>query len=136
MERMWNESTNLDVMQQQIGDIFQERLGQGVLIGNILNLDREDYRLLYDKAVRISDPGLFQKYPLALITAWALSYRYGMNESILRELKKNMGTMPQHHTRLVIDMFVSAFYDYGIDTFGINFRSLGDIKKVIENHHE
>lgn len=136
MERMWNEDTSLETMQQQISDIFRDRLGGGVLICDIFRPDPQDYELLYRKAILISNTELFMKYPLALITAWALSFVYGKSNDIIEVMRRTMGTMPQHHARFIIDFFTTTFYDYNIYTDGINIKTLRDIRKVIEMQHE
>ena len=136
MSKMWNEQTSFETMQQQIGDIFQEKLGQGVLIADVLNLERDDYMLLYNRAIRACSPGVFDQYVLLLITAWALAYRYGMREEFARQIKAQAAGLQQHHTKYVMDTFESSFHDYRIDTFGMNIRILDDIGKIIDKHHE
>lgn len=136
MDRIWNEQTTFETMKQQIGNLFQEKLGQGVLIGNVLELDREDYMLLYSRVDAVCNPGAFEQYLIILIAAWALAYRYGMEQRFMQDMGERMGKLQQHHTKYVLDMFESVFHDYRIDTFGVHFRMLEDVEKVIEKHHE
>lgn len=136
MNRMWNDNTTLEQMQRQIGELCQDKLGQGVLICNVLDLDREDYRIMYEKSILIKNPWVFRDYPIVLIACWALSYKYGKSDDVISAMRENMGHIQQHHTRIVMDMFISAFYEYRIDTFGISFHTLSDVRRVIERHHE
>lgn len=136
MERMWNEDTSLETMQQQISDIFRDKLGGGTLICDVFKPDPQDYELLYRKAILISNTELFMEYPLAFITAWALSFKYGKSSDIIEVMRRTMGTMPQHHARFILDFFTSTFYDYSIYADGIKIRTLQDIKTIIEMQHE
>ena len=136
MERMWNDDTSLETMQQQISDIFRDKLGGETLICDVFKPDPQDYELLYRKAILISNTELFMKYPLAFITAWALSFKYGKSYDIIEVMRRTMGTMPQHHARFIIDFFTATFHDYNIYTDGINIKTLRDIRKVVELQHE
>lgn len=136
MNRMWNEDTSLERMQRDIGNIFYNQLGGETLMCDVFKPDPQDYELLYQKAILISNTELFMKYPLALITAWALSFKYGKSSDIIQVMRKTMGTMPQHHARFILDFFTTTFYDFNIYTGGINIKTLKDIRKIIELQHE
>ena len=136
MNRMWNEYTSLETMQQQIGNIFHDRLGGGVLICDAFKPDPQDFELLYQKVSMINNTELFMKYPLAFITVWALSFKYGKDFDFDDVRKRNIGAMPQHHARFITEFFVATFYDYNIYTDGINIKTLKDIKRIIKMQHE
>lgn len=131
----WSYENSLTDIQNRILEQISNHLGMHVLMGNILHMDNEEYDILVSKLKCISQVEECEKYCLSIIAAWVTSCKLGREKSfytdVIKEIKKRF---PQHYHTYVMEIFTSTFYNYQIDTMGVNFSNIKDIRKVILIH--
>ena len=130
----WSYENSLTDIQNCILVQITNHMGIHVLMGNILDISYEEYKILVSKLKYISQVEECEKYCISIIAAWVISCRLGLEKDFYNELKNIKKRLPQHYHTFVMEIFTSTFYNYQIDTMGIKFKSTHDIRKAILMH--
>lgn len=111
-------------------------MGIHVMMGGILNIDYEDYKILTSKLNTITCIEETDKYCISIIAGWVASSVFRREPLFYDGMMKIFKNFPQHYHAYLMEMFASTFYNYQIDTMGTTFRSSDDIRHVILIHSE
>jgi len=86
-----------------------------------LPVSYEDYRYLLLKLRGLKrywgDIRGLENFRLSVLTLWAFSLRYEKTEQGYQRIKSQLLGVPQHHTRVYINMLLNAFYEYELNVF-------------------
>lgn len=132
----WSYDNSLTDIQNCILEQIANHMGNHVLMGNILNISYEEYEVLTSKLRFISQVEECEKYCIAIIAAWVAACKHGREKQFYSELKQIKKRLPQHYHTYIMEAFTSTFYNYQIDTMGIEFKSSADIRKAIIMHND
>lgn len=130
----WSYNNSLTDIQNCILEQIINHMGNHVLMGDILDISYEEYEILASKLRFISQVEECEKYCISIIAAWVVSCRHGREKQFYSELKEIKKRLPQHYHTFIMEIFTSTFYNYQIDTMGIEFKSTNDVRKVILQH--
>lgn len=131
---MWTYSSSLTEIQNVIEDIFEKKLRLRIKLCDILDLSYDEYQILIDRIRNITTVEAVDKYTLSILVAWVTSYKFNRQDNFYEIIKQFVASMPQHHTRFVLDSINNSCSDYQIDTFEYSLASLHNIKKIIKLH--
>lgn len=130
----WSYDNSLTDIQNNILEQIANHMGNNVHMGNILNISYEEYEILTSKLKFISQVEECEKYCIAIIAAWVTACKHGKEKQFYSELKEIKKRLPQHYHTYIMEIFTSTFYNYQIDTLGIEFKSSGDVRRAIIVH--
>ncbi|MBQ3666075.1 MAG: hypothetical protein II919_08225 [Lachnospiraceae bacterium] len=133
---MWSDSNSFSEIQNTLAGIFESKMGVNVRVGDIIDLSYDEYQVIVNK-IKIADTmETVNNFSLCLLVAWVSAYKFGTKDKdeFYRLMKEFISRLPQHQSRLALEELNSACYEYQIDTFGYNFRSVKDIKNFVKIH--
>ena len=131
---MWNYSTSLYEMQQYIIKVFEDKMRLHTKISDVIDLSYDDYMCLLNKIHQIKTIEELDHYNLSILVCFTISYKFNQQDSFYNSMKSAISSMPQHHTRFILESLNTTCYDYQIDTFGYTLDNLPVIKKIIKIH--
>lgn len=131
---MWDYSTSLYEMQQYIIKIFEDKMRLHAKISDVINLSYDDYMCLLNKIHQIKTIEELDHYNLSILVCFTISYKFNQQDSFYNSMKSVVSSMPQHHTRFILESLNTTCYDYQIDTFGYTLDNLPVIKEIIKIH--
>ena len=131
---MWNESTSLYEMQQDINHIFEEKMRLHKKVCDIIDLPFEDYELIINKLKLIQSADEIDHYSLSILVAWVGSYNFSKYKDFDQMIKNVLTKMPQHHTKYILEAINTTCYDYQIDLFNHYITNLNEIREIIKIH--
>lgn len=130
----WSDSNNFSDIQKILADIFESQMGANVKVHDIIDLSYDEYIAIVNK-IKIADTmETVRNFTLCLFVAWVSAYKFNTMDEFYRLMKDFISRLPQHQSRIALDEINAACYEYQIDTFGYNFRSVKDIKNFIKIH--
>lgn len=131
---MWNYSTSLYEMQQYIIKIFEDKMRLHAKISDVIDLSYDDYMCLLNKIHQIKTIEEIDHYNLSILVCFTTSYKFNQQDSFYNTMKSVVSSMPQHHTRFILESLNTTCYDYQIDTFDYTLDNLPVIKEIIKIH--
>ena len=112
-------------------------LDSNVIITRSIPLSWEDYALMHNLILNFvnmtGDVSAYSGFQLTLLVTWVMGEKY-TGHSLRGEVFSGISKLPQHHLRYYIDMFVSTFNEYYIETFDEDYDSLDGICKIVSRH--
>lgn len=131
---MWYNSTNLMEMQGDITRIFEEHMRLHMNICDVIDLSYDDYQLLTNRLRLIKNPEEIQRYTLSIFVAWASSYKFNRENELYDIVRQLVNSMPQHHTKYILEALNTACYDYQIDQYGYEINSILSLRAIMRKH--
>ena len=131
---MWNYSTSLYEMQQYIIKVFEDKMRLHAKISDVIDLSYDDYMCLLNKIHQIKTIEEIEHYNLSILVCFTTSYKFNQQDNFYNTMKSVVLSMPQHHTRFILESLNTTCYDYQIDTFGYKLDNLPVIKEIIKIH--
>lgn len=132
----WSYNNSLTDIQNSIINQITNHMGVRVMMGNILDIDYEDYQILTSKLRNIRQIQETELYCISIIAGWVVSSKFRRESEFYSEMMKTFRSFPQHYHSYVMELFSSTFYNYSIDTMGVTFKNTCDIRKVVLSHNE
>lgn len=133
----WSYNTSLSDIQNTIINLIANHMGDHVMMSSVVNMDYEEYQIICSKLQNISRVEECEKYCITIIATWVASNSFGREPLFFEKVKHTLKQFPQHYFSFIIDSFTSTFYNYQIDTMGMDFKDGKCIRKVILAHsHE
>jgi hypothetical protein len=134
MDRLWNDRTDLLTMQSNIETLIYSKVRFNIRISEVIRLSPEDYRFLIQKLHQIRTAEEIEHYSLSIVIAWISSYTVGHPDEMKKIADNLLRTLPQHHTKYILDSFSMMMSDYQIDNFGLPITSLDVLQEIMKRH--
>lgn len=134
MDRLWNDRTDLLTMQSNIETLIYSKVRFNIRISEVIRLSPEDYRFLIQKLHQIRTAEEIEHYSLSIVIAWISSYTVGHPDEMKKVADNLLRTLPQHHTKYILDSFSMMMSDYQIDNFGLPITSLDVLQEIMKRH--
>jgi hypothetical protein len=134
MDRLWNDRTDLLTMQSNIETLIYSKVRFNIRISEVIRLSPEDYRFLIQKLHQIRTAEEIEHYSLSIVIAWISSYTVGHPDEMKQVADNLLRTLPQHHTKYILDSFSMMMSDYQIDNFGLPITSLDVLQEIMKRH--
>lgn len=131
---MWNEYTSLSDMQTDIRKIFESSMHLQIKICDIINIQPNDYFKLVSKLRLIKNPDEMEAYGLAFLVAWVTAFKLKREDEFYKMVRQIFQTIPQHHTKFIIEAINTLCYDFQIDLYGTILNNFSDVRKVVKIH--
>lgn len=134
MDRLWNDRTDLLTMQSNIETLIYSKVRFNIRISEVIRLSPEDYRFLIQKLHQIRTAEEIEHYSLSIVIAWISSYTVGHPDEMKQLADNLIKTLPQHHTKYILESISMMMSDYQIDNFGLPITSLDVLHEIIKRH--
>lgn len=131
---MWCDSTSLYEMQQDIAKLFERKMRLHIKVCDIIDLPYNEYICLINKVKQIRTAEQIDHFSLSILVAWVTSYKFKHQDEFYKVIKEVVNTMPQHHTKYVLEAINTTCYDYQIDLFDHYVASLSEIREITKIH--
>lgn len=130
----WTEMNSLTEIQSCIETIFEAKLRLHVKISDILDISFDEYIVLTNKLRNIQNAEVVERFCLSIFSAWVCSYRFNRQHIFTDFVHGFISSMPQHHTKFVLEALNTTFYDYQIDTFSFLINNIHDVGELAKLH--
>ena len=130
----WTYNSSLSDIQHIISDEIMVHMSQRVVLQSVFSIDFEEYQILTSKLLCITQAEEYTHYCLAIIVSWVASCRFGREDAFFSKVCTAFKKTQQHHHSYLMEAITSTFYEYQIDTCGVSFHNLNDVRKVILYH--
>ncbi len=130
----WSYDTSLSDIQNIILGLITNKLGDHVMMKSVLNMNYDEYQVICSKLRTMTRVEECEKYCISIIAAWVASNTFGREQFFYDGVLAVSKRFPQHYHSYIMDFFTSAFYNYQIDTMGVEFKNASNIRKVVQAH--
>jgi len=133
----WSVDATLEEIRIKINELLNNYDKEGaVLLKNIITTTPDENECLCNQFSKIISDEEFEKYCICIVVAWVESYRH-LNEKQFREnLLSKYSKIPQHFQGKYLKTYRNVFYDYDLETFGLEFSSIKNIEEAIKRQAE
>lgn len=134
MDKRWNHQTDLSTMQKDIESLVYNKVRYNLRVLEVIRLNAEDYDLLTKKLYQIRTAEAIEHYALSIVIAWINSYGIGHHNFVSEVADNLFRSLPQHHTKHILDAFSMMMSDYQIDNFGLPLTSPDVLEEIMQRH--
>lgn len=132
-----NPTMNLYDIESVLERYCLSTLDSNVIITRSIPLSWEDYALMHNLIHNFvnmtGDVSAYSGFQLTLLVTWIMGEKF-TGRNLRNELYEGISRLPQHHLRYYIDMFVSTFNEFYIETFGEDYDDLEGICRIVSRH--